>query len=48
MIRFTYSGADGCPLAAYATADKVSNGLPVVVLLHGGGPDHRSLIPLAR
>lgn len=48
MIRFTYSGGDGCPLTAYATAAEMPNELPVLVLLHGGGPDHRSLIPLAR
>lgn len=47
----TYGGADGWPLfcakiqAAGAT-DRGSD-LPVV-LLHGGGPDHESLLPLAR
>ncbi|MEV0760940.1 alpha/beta hydrolase [Nocardia sp. NPDC050435] len=40
---FTYSGDDGCELSATALG---STG-PLVVLLHGGGPDHRSLLPLA-
>ena len=41
---FTYSGPDGYDLAATAVGDQG----PVVVLLHGGGPDHRSLLPLAQ
>jgi len=52
MTELTYRGTDGCPLYATiidparraATADVG----PVVVLLHGGGPDHRMLIPLAQ
>lgn len=40
---FTYRGHDGVALFAAA----VGAG-PVVVLMHGGGPDHRSLVPLAR
>lgn len=49
MKQFSYHGGDGCRL--YATTldhrpDTAAND-PVVVLLHGGGPDHRSLIPLA-
>ncbi|MGW5384494.1 alpha/beta fold hydrolase [Nocardia sp. NPDC003963] len=39
---FTYSGHDGHPLRA----DTRGSGTPVV-FLHGGGPDHRSLLPLA-
>lgn len=41
--EFSYRGRDGWPLFAVA----VGTG-PLVVLLHGGGPDHRSLVPLAR
>jgi 3-oxoadipate enol-lactonase len=52
MTELTYGGRDGCPLHATvvtttgqpATIDEV----PVLVLLHGGGPDHHSLFPLAR
>ncbi|MCX0273382.1 alpha/beta hydrolase [Nocardia zapadnayensis] len=39
---FTYSGHDGHPLRAEARGAGAT-----VVLLHGGGPDHRSLLPLA-
>ncbi|MBT2492925.1 alpha/beta fold hydrolase [Streptomyces sp. ISL-96] len=42
MREFVYDGSDGCRL--YATA--VGSG-PTLILLHGGGPDHRSLLPLA-
>ena|SRR5688572_3006359 len=48
MHRLTYPGRDGCPLAAFTTSATPVPDLPVVVFLHGGGPDHRSLIPLAR
>jgi pimeloyl-ACP methyl ester carboxylesterase len=37
-----YHGADGCLLYAYSFGAG-----PATVLLHGGGPDHRSLLPLA-
>ena len=40
----SYHGYDGWPLHAAITGDKD----PVVVLLHGGGPDHRMFVPLAR
>ncbi len=39
----TYHGDDGTELFAAALGTG-----PVVVLLHGGGPDHHSLVPLAR
>ncbi len=39
----TYRGADGCVLYAHSFGAG-----PATVLLHGGGPDHRSLLPLAR
>lgn len=51
MNGTTYPGGDGLPL--YATtvghAGAASGGIsgPVLVLLHGGGPDHHSLVPLA-
>ncbi|WP_019872913.1 alpha/beta fold hydrolase [Sporichthya polymorpha] len=37
-----YAGSDGCALYASVQGEG-----PLVVLLHGGGPDHRSLLPLA-
>src|SRR5688572_6626762 len=52
MTGFTYTGSDGWPL--YAAAVDSAGGpaaggeKPVLVLLHGGGPDHHSLLPLAR
>jgi 3-oxoadipate enol-lactonase len=50
MWRLDYSGADGCSLCAFSThpmdAGKTGD-RPVLVLMHGGGPDHRSLVPLA-
>jgi 3-oxoadipate enol-lactonase len=52
MTEFTYRGGDGWPL--YATTVDSAAGTaaggenPVLVLLHGGGPDHHSLVPLAR
>ncbi|MBT2231124.1 alpha/beta fold hydrolase [Nonomuraea sp. NEAU-A123] len=44
MSEFTYKGGDGCSLYAIT----VGAGGPPLVLLHGGGPDHHSLLPLAR
>ncbi|MGN9841532.1 alpha/beta fold hydrolase [Nonomuraea sp. H19] len=44
MTTFTYHGADGHPLHATTIG---ADG-PPLVLLHGGGPDHHSLLPLAR
>lgn len=54
MIHLSYSGRDGCPLHAFSThAFDESEGSteanrPVLILMHGGGPDHRSLVPLAK
>ncbi len=52
MTEFTYRGGDGWPLyaAAVDSAGSPTAGgeNPVLVLLHGGGPDHHSLAPLAR
>ncbi|MEJ3656570.1 alpha/beta fold hydrolase [Actinomycetes bacterium KLBMP 9759] len=42
MRTFSFHGNDGCSLHSWA----VGAG-PTLLLLHGGGPDHRSLIPLA-
>lgn len=51
MNEFAYRGSDGSQLHAAAvgeTGDRAAGtGFPVLVLLHGGGPDHRSLLPLA-
>ncbi|WP_436499695.1 alpha/beta fold hydrolase [Actinokineospora sp. HUAS TT18] len=41
--EFTYLGTDGHPLHAL----RLGQG-PLIVMLHGGGPDHRSLLPMAR
>lgn len=50
MNEFTYYGADDCPLYGCfvnsPASSKDSKG-PPLLLLHGGGPDHQSLIPLA-
>jgi 3-oxoadipate enol-lactonase len=49
--EFTYCGSDGCPLYATTTTrpTRAATGdESVLVLLHGGGPDHHSLVPLAR
>lgn len=37
-----YAGRDGCALYAAVQGEG-----PLVILLHGGGPDHHSLLPLA-
>jgi 3-oxoadipate enol-lactonase len=52
VTEFTYRGGDGWPL--YATTIDTDGGHsqggenPALVLLHGGGPDHHSMVPLAR
>ena len=52
MTELTYRGNDGCPLYATiihaASMPPIAGERPVVVLLHGGGPDHHSLVPLAQ
>ena len=50
--RFGYDGPDGWPLhaalvEASPSAEQAQGHAPLV-LLHGGGPDHESLLPLAR
>lgn len=42
LASTAHHGADGWPLYSVTTGSG-----PVVVLLHGGGPDHHSLTPLA-
>lgn len=50
MTELTYHGSDGWPLFATAVETTGSNGdrETPLVLLHGGGPDHRMFLPLAR
>ncbi|HEU4594822.1 MAG TPA: alpha/beta hydrolase [Pyrinomonadaceae bacterium] len=52
MTEFTYRGSDGWPLYATTVGPAVGTAAggenPVLVLLHGGGPDHHSLVPMAR
>lgn len=50
MIEFGYRGQDGCALSAALILPVAANSTdqaPTIVLLHGGGPDHHSLVPLA-
>jgi 3-oxoadipate enol-lactonase len=51
MKELAYRGNDGSRLYATivgsADVQAASIGGPVLVLLHGGGPDHQSLLPLA-
>ncbi|MFP1628481.1 alpha/beta fold hydrolase [Streptomyces sp. 5K101] len=42
MREFVYRGSDDCRLHA-----AVLGGGPALILLHGGRPDHQSLLPLA-
>lgn len=46
--ELTYSGRDGCPLYGEMIGSGDHAARPVVVLLHGGGPDHVMFAPLAR
>lgn len=44
-----YRGSDGCPLHALGLeGDGGRSDRPPIVLMHGGGPDHASLLPLAK
>lgn len=51
ITEFTYNSTDGSSLYAsslqLAQVPKIANKDIVLVLLHGGGPDHHSMIPLA-
>uniref|UniRef100_A0A5Q5CLI2 Alpha/beta hydrolase fold protein n=1 Tax=Mycobacterium sp. (strain JLS) TaxID=164757 RepID=A0A5Q5CLI2_MYCSJ len=42
MTELTYTGSDGWPLYATVMGDG-----PALIMLHGGGPDHHSMRPLA-
>ncbi|WP_406277042.1 alpha/beta hydrolase [Nocardia sp. NBC_00881] len=44
MPKISYRGSDGCSLHATVVGD--GDGLPLI-LMHAGGPDHESLLPLA-
>lgn len=52
MGEFTFIANDGCPLHAVAVDFDCEGGTAnedlIVVLFHGGGPDHRMFLPLAR
>jgi pimeloyl-ACP methyl ester carboxylesterase len=52
LTEFLYRGGDGCPLYATTISPEEKSAATdehlVLVLLHGGGPDHHSLVPLAR
>jgi pimeloyl-ACP methyl ester carboxylesterase len=46
----SYRGSDGCELFAWRLRRDVPRDgrRPTMILMHGGGPDHGSLLPLAR
>jgi 3-oxoadipate enol-lactonase len=48
MTELRYEGSDGCQLYAFSLTASIDKTKPVLIMLHGGGPDHYSLIPLAR
>lgn len=48
MIEIEFHGNDGWALQATILEADKSADTPLFVLLHAGGPDHHSLIPLAR
>jgi 3-oxoadipate enol-lactonase len=52
ITEFTYLNDNDWPLYAKSVeligALETAQSIPVVILLHGGGPDHKSLIPLAK
>ncbi len=50
MECLSYAGLDGYPLYAFSTHGRAAartTNLPVLILMHGGGPDHKSFVPLA-
>ncbi len=50
ITEFTYSYGDNWPLYAKSLElnGEHNRSAPLLILLHGGGPDHNSLIPLAK
>lgn len=47
-VDMEYFGTDGCSLYAARIPERHSGAAhPNVILMHGGGPDHHSLLPLA-
>ena len=52
ITEFTYTNGDNWPLYAKSfesiEALDTAQSVPVLILMHGGGPDHHSLIPLAK
>ncbi|QNL51871.1 alpha/beta hydrolase [Olivibacter sp. SDN3] len=48
MKEIQYSGNDGLPLFAVSLESKSNTPKSTLIFLHGGGPDHHSLLPLAK
>lgn len=50
MAKIVYKGSDGCRLYATIVGQKLvdARDSAVIVLMHGGGPDHYSLMPLGK
>lgn len=48
MQQMTFEASDGNVLYAFHIGENKKVSDPVVILLHGGGPDHKSLLPLGR
>ena len=50
MAQIVYKGSDGCRLYATIVGRKLVDARDsvVIVLMHGGGPDHHSLMPLGK
>lgn len=46
MKELHYIGSDGSPLYAVLLGSKLDVPKSTIILLHGGGPDHKSLVPL--
>jgi|GEM_PF-5927299 len=48
MQEFTYLGSDGCSLHAVTIDQGHRHTELSIILQHGGGPDHHSLLPLGK
>lgn len=44
--ELSYFGSDGTPLFALALTCKLETPKSTIIFLHGGGPDHKSMLPL--